>query len=442
MRTRTAFRLSLASTLLLPFLAVAATGDSLGSSASSSSSDASSSSGIVPGVATITVTQASPNGTVGSWTLLGADGSEQKGQGASHTLTNIPAGRYTVFATPPSGATTAVRVYEGATQVAYQPYPQANFPVNGNTEVRVSINYQYTRVGTVSVTSDPLGVDFTVTGPNGIVLEGVTPESFENQPEGQYKVQYHAPSGCGDPPPKGDVLNSNTRISFSMTLSCKAADALRSRQEDQAGNGKFVIINWNGESVTLRDVPGGEWFAPFVASVTKVGIMAGYRDAEGNPSGLFGPGNPVTVAELAKIAHSIAGMTELSGVQSSNPLAQEGWFTGVMASAEGRGWRLYADGTVDPLRGATRGEVLVTLLQALDVPVEWQKGNVFSDVTVKTPYASVIETAARAGIVSGTDDGNGGKRFSPDAPINRAELAKILSAAQATFRVKASSSAR
>lgn len=439
MRIRTSAAFAITSAFLLPVIALAATGDTLSSSSSSASTESESSAvSITPGFGTVTVEQNSPKGTVGTWTLLGTDGHETQGGGLSTKVEHLPAGRFTLFVTAPNGASTAVRVYEGSTQIVYQPYPQASFILQGNGELKITVNYQYTKLGNISVTSDPGGVEFTITGPNDIVLEGVTPKSFESQPEGQYKVQFRPPSGCGNPPPKGDVLLPNGRVSFSMTLACKAADALRDRQNDDGSSGNFVTVKHSGQDVTLRDVPSEAWFALFVASVTKVGIMSGYRDDQGNPSGQFGPGNPVTIAELAKIAHNIGGLTE-SGLRSSNPLAQEGWFTGVMGSAEERGWRLYSDATIDPLRPATRSEVLVTLLQALDVPVRWQKGNVFADVTVKTPFAAIIETAANEGLVSGKDDGTGRKLFSPDEAINRAELAKILTAAHQKYRSKTAS---
>ena len=81
------------------------------------------------------------------------------------------------------------------------------------------------------------------------------------------------------------------------------------------------------------------------------------------------------------------------------------------------------------MRSATRGEVLVTLLQSLDIRLEWQKGDVFEDVSPRTPYAGAIETAAHDKIVSGHTDEFGVTlgTFGPIDPVNRAEMAKILS---------------
>ena len=81
--------------------------------------------------------------------------------------------------------------------------------------------------------------------------------------------------------------------------------------------------------------------------------------------------------------------------------------------------------------------MLVTLLQALNIPLQWPTGKLFNDVSRRTPYASAIETAARQGLVSGITgpDGVLTGGFGPDRPVNRAELAKIVSQAVTKFRL-------
>lgn len=418
----------------LPFVAFADESSSSSTASDASSSEAVSSQSSLSGFGVITIEQEPAQGFSGSWKILGNTGNEYTGSTLSEVLTNVPAGLYTVFVTPPSGASTSVRVYENGASVKFVTVPQASLRVDNGSAIRVSIHYQFTKLGIVSVTSDPLGIPYTVSGPNGFTDKDVTPKSYEAQPEGQYKVQFLPPSGCGAPPAKGNMLEAGSRASFSVTLNCKAADALRARQSTNGvgGTGDFVTVTVNGNSVTLRDVGQGTWFATAVASVTKTGVMAGYRDADGNPLGIFGPENPVTAAELAKIAHAVAGLDDVSGGQQPiNARAQEGWFSSVIASAEQRGWTIYADGGINPLRPATRGEVLVTLLQAVDKPLSWGKGNVFTDVSARTPYASAIETAAALKWVTGKTDDAGLKIFSPNDPINRAELAKILTVVSA-----------
>lgn len=428
------------SALLVPLFAVAATGDTVQSSSSSvMSSSASSESGI----GSVTVEQINTSSLYGTWTLIGANEQKHEGSKATETLSALPSGLYTLFVTPPNGAIASIRVYNGTEMLQMVSRPQVSFQLAANASLRISVNYQFTKLGSVSVTSDPGGISFTMEGPNNIKVEGTTPMSFEAQPEGQYKVKFFPPSGCGEPPAKGDILDAGGRISFSITLSCKAADTIRERQEKESGaSSDFVTVTVNGKGIGLWDVPKAAWFSSHVASVTKSGIMGGYKDTAGNLTGEFGPGNPVTVAELAKIAHSIAGLSELGGQPPANPGAQNGWFTRIIASAEQRGWIIYDDATIDPARPATRGEVLVTLLQALDVPLEWADGDVFADVTVRTTYAAAIETAESEGLVSGTKDSSGKLMFGPTDNINRAELAKILAVTAQKYRIQTSSSSK
>ena len=83
--------------------------------------------------------------------------------------------------------------------------------------------------------------------------------------------------------------------------------------------------------------------------------------------------------------------------------------------------------------------MVVTIVQALNVPVRWQTGGVFTDVTVHTRHAAAIETAAGDGIVSGRkkEDGIDAGLFDPDAPIKRAELAKVIDLAVQKYRTVA-----
>jgi hypothetical protein len=61
------------------------------------------------------------------------------------------------------------------------------------------------------------------------------------------------------------------------------------------------------------DVSDEAWYAPYVTSLAEWGIVSGYRDASGNTTGQFGPGNSVTVAEVLKMA---TGRSHRSGAGS------------------------------------------------------------------------------------------------------------------------------
>jgi hypothetical protein len=382
------------------------------------------------GFGTITVEQISPTETLGLWTLLQPGNQKYVGKEAVKLLEKVPAGSHTIIVTPPEGAVTTLRLYRGSEEIKLLERQQMTFPVADGDVFKLVISYTFTLVGNISVQSDPNGLTFAITGPNDFKAAGTTPMSYENMPEGQYKVQFDKLEGCVLPAPKALQLEKNKRVSFDLKLVCDAADKMREIKEEVGE--KFVTPTVEGKEILFRDVPQDAWFADAVFNAAKRGVLLGYKDAKGNFTGEFGPGNNVNIAELAKIAHKLAGLEE--GQRSEGPRnidAQGQWYSSFIASAEEKGWTIYVDGTIDPNRPATRGEVMVTLLQALNTPMQWQKGALFTDVTTRTAYAAAIETSATLGIVEGRKDASGKLTgiFSPADPVNRAEMAKIVNAA-------------
>ncbi len=452
-------RLSIASVLAIIGLSVSMTTfaqESSQSSASSSTTESSSSSVISTAPTNVEYTPASSSsqgptgfgtiqieqrngsdiGSIGTWTLIGPSNSSGSSKLADVTNTNMAAGNYTLFVVPPNGVITSIRAYHGTEQINLVQRPQMSFKLADGETLRLVVNYTLTRTGVVSVQSDPPGLTFKLKGPDGWTEEGVTPASFSTVPVGQYSMQFGTLEGCTLPAPKSQQLSENSRISFSITLVCKAADKLRARSETKSE--KFVIVNVDGTEVQLRDVSQDSWYSTYVYEAARRNVLNGYKDESGVPTGEFGPSNSVTVAELAKIAHRLAGIGEESfiGKNPENAGAQGVWFSPFIASAEARGWTLYKDATVDPLRAATRAEVVITFLQVLDVPLKWQKGDLFGDVTVRTRYANAIETAAQDGVVEGLKDEKGKplNKFNPEGSINRAELAKIINSVFAVYK--------
>lgn len=384
---------------------------------------------------TVTIEQESDGPTLGQWILVLPTHARTPGGGSAKTLSALPPGNYTLFVTPPNGAIASVRTYSGAALLAHVERPQASFTLGTGGTLRIGVHFAFVRTGTVSMHSDPPGVRYTLWGPNKLRQSGVTPDGLEDAPEGQYKVEFSSWEGCPVLPPMSDLLNPGKRVSFSVKVSCAAADAIRARLNVEAE--AYLTIDVDGRKVTLRDVPRESWFASFVFTAARQNVLAGYSDAQGEPTGYFGPGNAVSVAELSKIAHRLAGLPPASAsTLPRNRNARGKWFTPFIASAEERGWVIFLDGTIDPARAATRGEVLVTILQALDVPLQWPQGKSFTDVSHSTPYAAAIETAAAAEVVAGRTGAEGEPTgtFDPFDPVTRAEMAKIISRAIEVYR--------
>jgi hypothetical protein len=356
------------------------------------------------------------NGTRGKITVLAPTQKTIAIPTPPYKLTDIVPGAYTIFIAPPPGTSTKIQLLENGVEIKSADSPQISFDATVTSHLVLKIVYTLTDFGEVGVTSDPPGVPFTMQGPGNAEYEGITPQTFSRVPIGSYGVLYK-PKGCSEPPGQGEDLKRGSKVYFTITLHCETFEAVRNPAMGKA------------DSAVFHDVDKSAWYAPFVTQAAKTGIMSGYKDENGNTLGLFGPGNEITLAELAKISHVLAGIDEqeFSG-RPSNIMAQDAWYKQVFLSAEKRDWRLYTDPQTDPNRAVTRGEVLVTFMQALDVPLKWAKGDVFKDVSRRTPYASAIETAAGLGYVQGktNPDGSLNGMFGPENHINRAEMAKLL----------------
>lgn len=376
----------------------------------------------------IVIEQLSPSGAMGKWTLITPTNEQITSTGVLHSLERPAAGSYTILTKPPEGANATVWLYRNGEIVQNVDRSQLTFTFAEGDAIRVNIHYILIRVGTVIVHSNPPGLSFDLKGPNRTTLTGTTPASFPLSSEGQYSVNFRTLSGCVTPPTKSLFLEKGSRITFSVTLVCEEAE--KRRQEKHEEEERFISIITDGGRLEFHDIPQDSWFAPFVFEAAKFGIMAGYRDADGTPTGTFGPERPVTLAELTAITHRLMGLSPPTpSKQPRNPRARRTWFSPFFASAENRGWLAYIAPELNPLKTATRGEVVVTLLHALDIPLQWPKGELFSDVAILTPFAAAIETAVQENIVSGyaNVDGKPIGTFGPEDPVNRAEMAKIIS---------------
>lgn len=406
-----------------------------------SSSTASSAQAEVASTATggiIIINQEPIDGLVGHWTLLKPYHLNESSRVEEKRIAGW-AGTYTLIIEPPESAVARLRILRGNETILSVDRPQATFTLNAGEELHISVHYSFFKTGDIAISSDPPGLAYKLTGPNNVKLEGTTPGSYETMPLGQYAVSYVQPEGCPAIPVKSDQLQEMKRISFHVKLECAAAAAMRAEAQEQKDT--YVTVLVDGADLALTDVPQSAWFATYVFDAAKGGMLSGYKDDEGEYTGLFGPENPVTVAELAKMAHRIGGVQESEITESSTnrDVTSNAWFAQYMASAEHRGWTIYADATIDPLRPATRAEVIVTLLQALDIPVSWPTNDIFTDVSWKTtPFAGAIETAAADGVVAGRTDEAGAPTglFSPDDPVIRAEMAAILVRARDAYRME------
>jgi hypothetical protein len=186
----------------------------------------------------------------------------------------------------------------------------------------------------------------------------------------------------------------------------------------------------SGETHALfSDVPPTSWFDPYVRALTTAGIVSGYKDARGRPTGEFRPANPVTRAELLKMALLGAGRTPGTGTPA-NRSARGDWSAPYVKLAEDRGLTLVTPSLI-VTAPATRGEVARTVLEAFGLPISGGE-NPFTDLPPSHRHVEAMLTAYRLGILSGDTDAQGNPRGTvrPDDPVNRAEVAKMITLAR------------
>lgn len=82
----------------------------------------------------------------------------------------------------------------------------------------------------------------------------------------------------------------------------------------------------------------------------------------------------------------------------------------------------YEDNTFRAENDVSRVEALKMILEASEVPLEWQEEAAFPDMEAGAWYNEYVNTAVNRGILSGNDDGT----LAPLSTVNRAEALKML----------------
>jgi hypothetical protein len=214
-------------------------------------------------------------------------------------------------------------------------------------------------------------------------------------------------------------------LEFTQTLS----DRVRLEQEIELLNA--VVIEARTDSarekfrvgeIPFLDVDEEAWFIGPVRFLRDIGIISGYTDSNGNQTGLFGPGDPVTKAEITNMLFQIADAPFDPALTAQNPYAKNHWARNEIAVAEALKLSMWKD-LPNPDKKASRAEVLRAIFEIFDVTVPTgPTRSSFIDVDYHDPDLHVIQHAKQLGIISGYGDGT----FRPDDIILRAEAAKMM----------------
>ncbi len=209
------------------------------------------------------------------------------------------------------------------------------------------------------------------------------------------------------------VLSDRTRLEQEIEL----LNSLVVEARISSAKEKFRV----GE-IPFLDVDEEAWFLGPVRFLQGIGIIGGYLDDNGNETGLFGPGDPVTKAEITNMLFRIGNIPFDETLEPQNPYAKNHWARDEIIMGEALGLTMWADHP-NPDKKADRVEVLRAIFEIfnVDVPTGPVRSS-FSDVDYHSPNLHVIQHAKRLGIIDGYPDGT----FKPKNSILRAEVAKMM----------------
>ena len=166
-----------------------------------------------------------------------------------------------------------------------------------------------------------------------------------------------------------------------------------------------------GEKNPYTDIKSGDWFYPYVISLTESGVIGG------STSTTYSPGSDVTWGEALKMVLLAAGY-------DAQPSDGSHWASGYLSLALSEG--ILKESV--PLREAITRDQLAQLAAAalkLTLPSGF-KETPFQDVSPSADTAPAIMALYEAGIVEGTTLSDGQVVYRPDSPLLRSEVAAIV----------------
>lgn len=166
----------------------------------------------------------------------------------------------------------------------------------------------------------------------------------------------------------------------------------------------------------LSDI-ANHWAKKEIEYLLGKGIISGY------PDGRFNPDGKITRAEFVKIINSVFNFDE-TGKVNFKDVNKNDWFYEEVAKAIKAGYISgYTDGTFKPNQNITREEAAKVLGVVYEID-ELEKSTVeFKDANKINSWAKgYVNALVEIGYLNGYADGT----FRPQAPLTRAEAAKII----------------
>lgn len=170
------------------------------------------------------------------------------------------------------------------------------------------------------------------------------------------------------------------------------------------------------------------WSQNYVMDLYKRRLIDGYKN------NIFKPDQPITRAELTKLALVSFGWRDqillASDDQPFKDINADDWFSDYVITAKDAGIiNGYKDDTFKPNQSINRAETIKILMNAAgysDNELE-AKNHIFADVKADDWYSSYLNYAYSQDVISGYTDVDGNKNFQPMKAITRAEAVKMIS---------------
>ncbi|MBO6055167.1 MAG: S-layer homology domain-containing protein, partial [Oscillospiraceae bacterium] len=158
---------------------------------------------------------------------------------------------------------------------------------------------------------------------------------------------------------------------------------------------------------TFSDVKTGDWFEPYVSALADAGVVSGF------PDGSFLPGKTTTAGEALRLILGAAGVGILEPVDSH-------WASGYL-------WYCYRNGYLSPTEltdlsgGISRSLIAKVTACALGLDPVLDTASPFADTD--DPF---VQALFDAGILSGSFDSQGLRKYYPSHTIIRSEMSSVI----------------
>lgn len=209
----------------------------------------------------------------------------------------------------------------------------------------------------------------------------------------------------------------------------------------------FEIVRPTYDVSEFIDVPrnGSEWYTDYVYEAAKYGYLTGYKNADGTPTGYFGPNDALTRAQVATILYRACPTGSLTDTDNSSdansvnktpfPDVESGaFYTKAMNWAYANGILTGVDGKgeMQPNREITREELAVVMMRyakscgIAGADAEPSEEGIIDWADVSSFAMSSIKWALANGVISGVDNLDGTRSLCPHDSASRAQMAKII----------------